>query len=528
MMESEDTAGVITAVLDEDVESLRRCLSAGCLQGDIDRALCEAALKGNPTIVNVLLQNDKPKPNLRFTDTRNQRAIHCACIGGNVEVVKILYRAGSAIHAADELGQHPLHIAAKLGHVDVVRYLLSRSAHINSSKTFEVHATPLHLAIQAGQLGSVEALLDSGRANLNCRTSRQEGGHTPLHMAVMCKFLDGIRLLCDRGADVNARNTAAGKSPLYLAASMEESEFTLCLLAAGADVDAKTTKGWTPLMNASCSNRPENTLALIEHGADVSFSDNDSGLNPVSAAVTAGAVHSLRVLLAAGADPNTCTFTREHPLLTAASLGNPQCIRLLLEAGADIDVRTQRDATVLHRCQRLKYGETRDEVVRALIEGGAKLNVYNMEGYTPLHNCVFQTTLDNFSLSTLKLIVMAGARVDLGKQSNKKIGRSGLFRNSPLCWLAWNNYIEAAEYLVRCDWYLYDENWMYLPGKTREHETFNERIRYISNQPFSLTSCCRLAIREQLRLSSKDREILSRISQLELPNPIKDFLSLRE
>ncbi|OWF47023.1 ankyrin repeat, PH and SEC7 domain containing protein secG-like isoform X2 [Mizuhopecten yessoensis] len=491
-MEAEVTGDIIAAVLAEDVESLNRCLSAGCSQVDIDEALCEAALKANPTIVKLLLQNTNPKPNVRFTNVRNERAIHCACVGGNVEVVKFLYQAGSAIHAADELGQHPLHIAAKLGHVDVVQYLLFRSAHINSSKTFEVQATPLHLAIEARQLDCVKALVDSGRANLNCRTSRQEGGNTPLHMAVLCKFLDGVQLLCDRGADVNARNTAAGKSPLYFAANIEEPKFTRCLLAAGADVDAKTTQGWTPLMNASCSNRPENALALIEHGADINHSDNDSRLSPVIGAITARADRSLRVLLASGADPNASTSRQEHPLLVAASHGNPECVRLLLDAGADIDVMTSRDATVLHRCQRIKYGEARDGVVRMLIEGGAKLNVYNKEGYTPLHNCVFQTTLDNFSLSTLKLLVMAGARVDLGKQSNKKIGRSGLFRNSPLCWLVWNNYIEAAEYLVGCDWYLYDESWMYLPGKTREHELFNDRIRHLSNQPFSLSSCCRL------------------------------------
>ncbi|XP_060065720.1 ankyrin repeat, PH and SEC7 domain containing protein secG-like [Ylistrum balloti] len=527
-MEVEDTPDIIAAVRSDNVDLLSRCLSEGCQQIDIDQALCEAAQKGNPTVVKILLQNDNPKPNLRFVYEHNQRAIHYACVGGNTEVVKLLYQAGSAIHAADELGQHPLHIAAKLGHVEVVRYLLSKSAHINSSKTFDVHATPLHLAVEARQLDCVAVLVDSGRANLNTRTSRKEGGNTPLHIAILCKFLEGVRLLCDRGADVNAPSSAGGKSPLYFAANMEEPEFIWCLLAAGADVNARTTQGLTPLITASLSNRQENAMALIEYGANVNYSDDDNGLTPVNAAITAGADLTLRVLLAAGADPNALTRRREHPLLTAASLGNPLCVRHLLEAGANIDARTPKDATVLHRCQRIKYGEARDGVVHALIEGGAQLNVYNNEGYTPLHNCVFQTTLDNFSLSTLKLMIMAGARVDLGKQSNKKIGSSGLMRNSPLCWLVWNNYIEAAEYLVRCDWYLFDENWMYLPGKTREHEEFNQRIRYISSQPFSLTSCCRLAIREQLRLCSGDREILSRICMLKLPTQIRDFLSLRE
>lgn len=524
-METDENSDVITAVLADDVDSLRMCLSKGCQQNEIDKALCKASLKGNPIIVNVLLQNDKPKPNVRFTDDHNQRPIHCACTGGNVEVVRLLYQAGSAIHAADELGQHPLHIAAKLGHVDVVRYLLSRSAHINSSKTFEVHATPLHLAIEAKQLECVEALVESGRANLNCRTSRLEGGHTPLHMAVKCKFLKGARFLCDHGADINAGNTLS-KTPLFFAASMEKPEFTLCLLAAGADVEAKTTHGWTPLMNAACNNRAENAEALIEYGADINCSG--SKFTPITAAVTAGADDALSVILAAGANPNETTPRSEHPLLQAASIGNPHCVRLLLDAGADIDVRSPKDATVLHRCQRIKYGEARDEVVRTLIGGGAQLNVYNAEGYTPLHNCVFQTTLENFSLSTLKLLVMAGARVDLGRQSNKKIGRSGLFRNSPLCWLAWNNYIEAAEYLVRCDWYVRDENWMYLPGRSLEHESFNQKIRHLARQPFSLTSCCRLTIREQLRLSSEDREILTRIFQLQLPKSIKCFLSLEQ
>jgi ankyrin repeat protein len=98
---------------------------------------------------------------------------------------------------------------------------------------------------------------------------------------------------------------------------------------------------------------------LIEMGADASAALPDTGETPLHAAITkakrAAQEHVIRVLLAAGADPNarttagveTGSFMRdsrtrgETPLHRAAAFGSAREVELLIEAGAD---RAARDA----------------------------------------------------------------------------------------------------------------------------------------------------------------------------------------
>ena len=96
---------------------------------------------------------------------------------------------------------------------------------------------------------------------------------------------------------------------------------------------------------------------LVESGADVNHPLPESGESPLHAALcklgSAAHTHVVRVLLAAGANPNCMTkkgaetegFMRdcrtkgETPLHRAAAFGTEEAIQLLLEAGARIDVK---------------------------------------------------------------------------------------------------------------------------------------------------------------------------------------------
>lgn len=96
---------------------------------------------------------------------------------------------------------------------------------------------------------------------------------------------------------------------------------------------------------------------LLEQGAEVDLPLEDTGETPLHAAVSKPNRpvydHVVRVLLAAGADPNRATrpgietgsFMRdcrtrgETPLHRAAAFGTERCVRLLLEAGGDKEAR---------------------------------------------------------------------------------------------------------------------------------------------------------------------------------------------
>ncbi len=104
---------------------------------------------------------------------------------------------------------------------------------------------------------------------------------------------------------------------------------------------------------------------LLEHGADANYADPESGETALHAALCTaarpGCAVTVKVLLAAGADPNRrtkpgaatggfmrdCRTKAETALHRAAAFGSPETIQLLLDAGATIDAKDMNGDTPL-------------------------------------------------------------------------------------------------------------------------------------------------------------------------------------
>ena len=74
-------------------------------------------------------------------------------------------------------------------------------------------------------------------------------GYTPLYLASEGEYpkdCSVLRLLLERGADVNAR-TKVGSTPLHMASSRGALEIVRLLLEYGADVEAKDDDGQTAI-----------------------------------------------------------------------------------------------------------------------------------------------------------------------------------------------------------------------------------------------------------------------------------------
>jgi ankyrin repeat protein len=200
-------------------------------------------------------------------------------------------------------------------------------------------ATPLHHAAGFGSLETMKLLLDRG-ADVNAGNRRKT---TPLFWCLLDEAK--VRLLLSRGANVNAR-AIDGRTPMYQAASMADAVAMLkLLLEKGADPNAKTLTGMTPLIAASRMNI-EAERVLIDAKADVN-ARNAAGGTALMAAAGSGRPEAVRMLLAKGADPNVKTKRNECALADAATSGNEETVKLLLDRGAEVNVADIRGYTPL-------------------------------------------------------------------------------------------------------------------------------------------------------------------------------------
>jgi len=109
-------------------------------------------------------------------------------------------------------------------------------------------------------------------------------------------------------------------------------------------------------------------------------------------------VELVRLLLAAGADPNSTTNHRQSGPLHYAADGyikgpdwdpkrQVKTIQCLLDAGADINSQDKNGATPLHRAVRTRCAAA----VKCLLERGSNATLKNKPGSTPFHLAVQNT-----------------------------------------------------------------------------------------------------------------------------------------
>lgn len=150
-----------------------------------------------------------------------------AACGRVSTIMHLLARDPKLVDAHQGDGFHPLALACRFRHAEVVKYLLRAGALVNSPTRNKQKTTPLHCAVEARDIEIVRLLL-THNADPNVRKS---GGYTPTHIAAQYGDVDILRLLIFYGADTELK-TEDGKTPLDLAQEASHTE-TVALLKSG-------------------------------------------------------------------------------------------------------------------------------------------------------------------------------------------------------------------------------------------------------------------------------------------------------
>ena len=405
-------------------------------------ALHYAVLWSVPESVQVLIDAGA---DIEAKDEKGRRPLHYACEIEELASVQVLVEAGADVCATNDEGTTCLMLAAHSEHTETVRYLVGLP-------DVDVHAendsccTALHFAGIATDPEGAQLLIDAG-ADIE---AKDDQGLTPLHYACEDGKLAVVKMLIKAGADVCATDdkgttclmSASGHghtetvryllgfsvvdvhaetdnscTALHFAAMVGYGEVAQVLIAAGADIEARTSEGRTPLHYA-CEKRksdkgrfrrvyvppPNIVRVLIDAGADIEAKD-DIGMTPLFVASYHGMSMLVKMLVKAGADACGTDNTGTTCLTLAAGYGHTETVRYLVGLkGVDVNHVLAMALSGTSLFLAVEGGHLK--VVQVLIAAGADVEARSSEGLTPLH-----TACAGGDIAIVKMLVKAGADV---------------------------------------------------------------------------------------------------------------------
>ncbi len=280
--------------------------------------------------------------------------------------------------------------------------------------------TDLFDAVRNNDLDALRAAVVA-KADLEPRGSR---GATPLMHAAAFGSPQGMEILVEAGADVNAKDGFGATGLIWAAGDAAKARM---LVEHGADVNARTTNGRTPLLVAAAHDGNAATVRLLlDKGADIHAAD-EMGATALLLASYADALDSVKLLLARGADANETDKAGYTPLLYASGHGDAAMMRLLMGKGARVNVANTFGGEVkfgpvaLTQLTPLMLAAPHGGpvAVRLLLKGGAEVDARDSRGMTAL---MFAVASEGPNLEVIRMLLAAGAATN----ARSKAGETAL------------------------------------------------------------------------------------------------------
>jgi len=389
---------------------------------------------------------------------RSREHVFDAARAGDVETVRKAFAAGFDPLTPDADSRTIYQIAKERRH-EAIELLVRNTPRGTTQSEDEVQA--LRSIVGAAQSGDIAALRAHLGTHPNLIDALSGDGFkkaTALHLAALRNQHDAVRLLIERGADVDSRDFPDNAAPLHFAAVHGDLETIKLLVEAGADVNGNGDDyelgvlGW-----ATCFRQVREDVAayLLSHGAQMNLwtaialeraddvrariirepsllharmTRNHHRRRPLHHAAAKNRREMVRLLLRLGADPNASDATGGTALTTASQEhADPAIIDDLLAAGARLDFPTAvnlgrygeaemmlrqdpsrigtdgRDTIALHLAVSRKNLTT----IRWLLDHGADVNARR-----PMWDCnhtALHMAIENGAMEIAHLLLDAGA-----------------------------------------------------------------------------------------------------------------------
>ena len=395
---------------------IRKLLDAGADPNAADAggetALMTATRSGSIDAVKALLQHGA---DVKAKDTVTQQTALMWAVRSNVPAaVEIFLEYGAEINARTRTGKAPAPRPPGAGGgshgVGIVRSGWPEQGFQGETPG---GMTPLLYAARDGRTDIARILIaakvDVQQADVN--------GITPLLMAITNNHMDTAKLLLQNAAAPNAADWW-GRTPLYATIEIRNRDYgrnneheidrpaaldvIRMLLDRGANVNARTKE--VPPGRRFVS--PLGDLSWVDFTGQTAF----------LRAALAGDITVMRLLLEKGADPNIPTFAGTTALMAAAGVNwmtgqtfieskeaSMEAVQLCLDKGADVNAKNSMGVTAVIGAA----NRGSDDILEFLVKKGARLDVKDKEGRTPLvwaEGVFLATNAPEAKASTMALI----------------------------------------------------------------------------------------------------------------------------
>ncbi|KAJ0319678.1 hypothetical protein COL5a_010116 [Colletotrichum fioriniae] len=262
--------------------------------------------------------------------------IHGLASSGHAKELEILAKTAKTLElplTGDSQGETPLLIAVKNKHSDAVDVLIRYGANVNARETSKDGAAPTALwhAACNPDLSTANKLLEAG-ADPNAKSN----GITLLHLAATKHWLELVKLLIKRKADLDAKSSS-NDTPLHAAVWAKDFPIVRLMLDNRAKVEAKGSSKATPIMAAAQTGSLPMVRLLLRHGAQWSYM-TPQGTNAFIWSLSGGSVVCASFFLGCGQNLHHKAEGDYTALHYAARTGKMECVKLLLELGIDKQV----------------------------------------------------------------------------------------------------------------------------------------------------------------------------------------------
>lgn len=309
-------------------------------------SLMIAAIKNYPGMASMLM---KMNGDSRIKDNKGNTALIHSVRENNTGVFRVLYNFKPSESWCKEVIGEALFIALELDRPEMAKILIKRLALIKQISRNN-----------SNEIKEIKKI--QGKA---------------LYIALKSKHIEIAKLLIEQDADLEYSSYWDG-TPLMLASARGYMDIVKLLIEKGANVNAKKYED-TPLVMASAKGHMDIAKFLIEKGAEV-----NSAVYPQNPMLHMGTIeYMIRRIILNEAEKNE-TVRECGALVSACGRGDFDLVKLLLEKGANANSRGMYDTAMFYVDKEHRSEEDCIKLMKLLIEYGADVNARGKHGDTVL------------------------------------------------------------------------------------------------------------------------------------------------